>query len=80
MFPKISRKKHRNFKLLTSFVFGLTLKAVYVCVEGWGGERRGELNVSDSFYHPAVNFVARILLYVGTTYSNFETYFLLSLI
>lgn len=48
-------------------------------VEGGGGqmeggaERRGECNVSDSFYHPAVNFVARILLYVGTTYSSFET-------
>jgi hypothetical protein len=51
-----------------------------MCVEGMRGrdggggeERRGECNVSGSFYHPAVNFVARILLYVGTTYSSFET-------
>jgi len=41
-------------------------------------ERRDECGVSDSFYHPAVNFVARILIFVGTTYSNCETYFLLS--
>ena len=39
--------------------------------DGGGREIKGECNVSDSFYHPAVNFVARILLYVGTTNSSF---------
>jgi hypothetical protein len=41
-------------------------------IERWGvwDKRREECYVSESFYHPAVTCVARILLYVGTASSH----------
>jgi hypothetical protein len=76
------------------FNLNISCVCLYVCVlwrgggvevERWrerlggrGGERREECYVSDSFYHPALTCVARILLYVGKTFSCVQFIWLLS--